>query len=434
MEGFKALRNCPTNSTFKPGDLLVIFGEVFDRGYVNGMVQEAERIGMTVVYGTVGRRDESGNIRPLTSQEISEKNQDNLINIPLEAGFDLEPSSQGISPCDQLAGIKRDEWNDVNLDWEQIEESKQKGKERFLKSTRDFIAELDSKYIKDGVNIHFAHTMAGGIPRAKILMPLLNRVFKGSGKRFLSSKDFWESEIGKLCSETFDEVTANTFETLVEETKNIREKSGSVHISYSAYGYHGCEPLLGDEYKWQSYAPYLQGWAKMKLEDLAKKYWNQGLKTQVFNAPEILTNSSSVFMGIEVCLYPLLRALKFENDGKETSVHEACKPLLNDAKDIDAVDAYTQKYMNTDPEVTKRHWDVWPQHNEEPVMAQMKEASDHLISLHKDRNSLMTLPLSEVVFKTTGKAILCEASNPTEPVLWLGHDLVAKTHLKHFES
>ena len=67
-------------------------------------------------------------------------------------------------------------------------------------------------------------------------------------------------------------------------------------------------------------------------------------------------------------------------------------------------------------------------------MAQMKEASDHLISLHKNKNNLMTLPLSEVVFKTTGKAIVSEASKPTAPVFWLGHDLVAKTHLEHFED
>ncbi|MGH1468197.1 MAG: enoyl ACP reductase FabMG family protein [Bdellovibrionales bacterium] len=432
MENFKALRSCPQNSKFKSGDLLVVFGEVFDQGYVNGMVQEAERIGMKVVYGTVGRRDENNELRVLTAEEIAQKGQSDLINIPLEAGFDLDKSSKGLSPCDQLKGLKRDEWNTVEIDWDQIKESQKAGLGRFLKNSRLFINEVLDKHVTAETNVHFAHTMAGGIPRAKILMPLLNRVFKGSGKRFLYSKEFWDSEIGKLCSMTFDEVTANTFETLITETENVRDKAKSV--SYSAYGYHGCEPLLGDEYKWQTYAPYLQGWAKVKLENIAKKYWDKGLHTQVFNAPEILTASSSVFMGVEVCLYPLLRSLKFENDGKETSVHSVCAELLNDPKDIDTIDTYTQQYMNTDPAVTKVHWDTWPQHNEEPRMAQMKEASDYLISLHKDPKSLLTLPLSQVVFKTTGKAILCEASKPTEPVLWLGHDLVSKTHLESFEK
>ncbi len=432
MRTFNALRTCPENSKFKKNDVLVVFGEVFDQGYVNGMVQEAERVGMTVVYGTVGRRDENNQLRTLTKEEVADKGQSNLINVPLEAGFDLEPSSKGASPCDQLAGLKRSEWEDVKIDWAQINESQEAGQKRFTENTKAFLAEVAKKYVTPETNVHFAHTMAGGIPRAKILMPLLNRVFKGSGKRFLFSKVFWDSEIGKLCSLTFDEVTANTFETLIEETKDIREKAKSV--TYSAYGYHGCEPLLGDEYKWQSYAPYLQGWAKLKLEDIAVKYWEKGIKAQVFNAPEILTKSSSVFMGVEVCLYPLLRSLKFENDGKETSVHESCKNLLKNPSDVDVIDTFTQSYMTTDAELVKEQWAKWPQHNTEPRMAQMKEASDYLISLHKDSNSLMTFPLSEVVFKTTGKAILCEASNPTKPVLWLGHDLVSKTHLNYFES
>lgn len=432
MKDFNALRTCPENSKFKKNDLLIIFGEVFNKGYVNGIVQEAERIGMKVIYGTVGRRDENNNLRALTTEEAAQKGQENLINTPLEAGFDLDKSSKGLSPCDQLKGLKRDEWNTVKMDWNQINESKKTGLKRFLKNTKNFVNEVLEKHVTEDTNVHFAHTMAGGIPRAKILMPLLNRVFKGSEKRFLYSKEFWDSEIGNLCEMTFDEVTAHTFETLITETVSIRNKAKSV--SYSAYGYHGCEPLLNDKYQWQSYAPYLQGWAKIKLEGIAKKYWDKGLHTQVFNAPEILTASSSVFLGVEVCLYPLLRSLKFENHGKETSIHKLCADMLNNPKDINTIDIFTQKYMNTDPEVTKKHWSNWPQHNNEPQMAQMKKASDYLISLHKDPKALLTFPLSEVVFKTTGKAILGEASKPSAPVLWLGHDLVSKTHIKYFEN
>jgi len=38
-----------------------------------------------------------------------------------------------------------------------------------------------------------------------------------------------------------------------------------------------------------------------------------------------------------------------------------------------------------------------------------------------------------VVFKTTGKVILNEASDPKKPVWWLGHDVVAKTQVADFE-
>ena len=430
MKDFQPLSECPKNKTFKEGDLLVVFGEIFDRGYVNGLIEEAQKIGMDVVAGTVGRRDENLKLRPLTAEELSQK-QHKIVNIPLEAGFDHTKSEQGTTPNVQLQGLKRDEWNSVKLDWEQIDDSLKKGQEDFENRSQAFLDEVLSKHYTKGQNVHFAHTMAGGIPRAKILMPLLNRVFKGTGKRFLSSKEFWDSEIGKLSSLSFDEVTARTFEVLIKQTENFRKSSE--HVSYSGYGYHGCAPLLDNNYEWQSYAPYLQGWAKIKLEDIARRYWEQGLKTQVFNSPEILTNSSSVFMGVEVCLYPLVRALAHENKGSETKVHKVCKSLLNDPNDLSKVDSFTQDYMNTDESKQLSEWTNWPTHNSPEQMSKNQEASKFLVELHKDKKNLMTLPLSEVVFKTTGKAILCEASDPKEPVWWLGHDIVAKTHLEHFE-
>lgn len=430
MKDFHPLSVCPENKTFKKGDLLVIFGEVFDKGYVNGLIEEAERIGMQVVAGTVGRRDEELNLRKLREDELSEKKH-KLINIPLEAGFDHTKSSKGQSPNMQLQGVKRDEWQDVKLDWDQIKDSLEQGKQDFEERSQEFFDELFEKHYSKGQSVHFAHTMAGGIPRAKILMPLLNRIFKGAGKRFLSSKEFWESEIGKLCSWSFDEVTARTFEVLIEQTQKFRDESE--HVSYSAYGYHGCAPLLDQNYEWQSHAPYLQGWAKIKLEDIAKKYWDQGVKAQVFNSPEILTNSSSVFMGIEVCLYPLIRALRHENNGQETKIHQACKSLLNNPEDLNVIDSFTQDYMNSNKSKQQSDWENWPTHNQIEQMSKTQEASKHLSELHKDKKELMTFPLSEVVFKTTGKAILCEASNPKRPVWWLGHDIVAKTHIEFFE-
>ncbi len=54
------------------------------------------------------------------------------------------------------------------------------------------------KMIPQGANVMFAHTMAGGVPRAKIILPVMNRVFKGHGERYASSKDFWESTLVAL--------------------------------------------------------------------------------------------------------------------------------------------------------------------------------------------------------------------------------------------
>lgn len=36
--------------------------------------------------------------------------------------------------------------------------------------------------IADGRNVYFAHTMAGGIPKAKVFLAIANRVLQGQGR------------------------------------------------------------------------------------------------------------------------------------------------------------------------------------------------------------------------------------------------------------
>ena len=108
MQKFEPLRQVNPVSGYGENDVLVIFGEVFARGYVNGLIDEAKKAGMKVIYGTVGRRDENEQLRPLTAEELATKDQP-LVNVPLECGFDLAKSSKGVSPCDQLKGLKLSE-------------------------------------------------------------------------------------------------------------------------------------------------------------------------------------------------------------------------------------------------------------------------------------------------------------------------------------
>ena len=126
----KAMRNIPQAAGYKKGDVLVIFGELFSKGYVNGIVDEAKKIGMTIVHSTVGRRDADGGLRALNSEEASSVPQP-FINIPLEAGFDMEKDVSGVSPCDQLQGVKMKEWGNKLLDWDKVEDSKNRATERF---------------------------------------------------------------------------------------------------------------------------------------------------------------------------------------------------------------------------------------------------------------------------------------------------------------
>ncbi len=139
------LREKPSLSPYKKGDVLVLFGELFSRGYANGLVEEAERRGMTVVRATVGRREKDGSLRALNAEEMAAIPQP-FINVPLEAGFDMEPDSKGITPCDQLKDIKLSEWDKATLDWKSVDESKNKGIARFKKNTELFVKELEQQH------------------------------------------------------------------------------------------------------------------------------------------------------------------------------------------------------------------------------------------------------------------------------------------------
>ena len=307
-ENYFPVKNLSEESPFREGDYLIVFGETFQRGYVNGLIESAESLGLKVIYSTMGRREGNGPLRGLNEHELKVKNSP-LINVPLEAGFDLEPSSKGISPVEQLKEVSIKNWETASLDWAQIEESRRKGEERFKNSVKKYLQEVLPQIPKTA-NVLFAHTMAGGFPRARIVMPAANRVFKGLGQRYFSSEAFWATDIGKLCELSFKEVTAKTFQHLLDLTAEFRESRNKTSVAYIAYGYHGTEVLVNGKFQWQSYSPYLQGWAKLHLEQIAKKANEQGILASVYNCPEILTNSSSIFLGVELSLYPLLEALQ----------------------------------------------------------------------------------------------------------------------------
>lgn len=432
MQEFKPLRDIPARPSYSKKDVLVVFGEVFARGYVNGLIDEAKKIGMTVIYGTVGRRDENDALRPLTAEELAAKDQP-LINIPLECGFDLTKSSKGQTPVDQVKGLKLSEWNQAKIDWGQLEESRRKGREDFRKRVASYVQELE-KMIPAGANVLFAHTMAGGVPRAKIIMPVMNRVFKGHGERYTSSREFWDGELGRFADQSFMDVTANSLADLIELTDHLRariKKSGG-ETSYVAYGYHGTEILMGGKYKWQSYAPYLQGFAKLELERIAKRASESGVRASVYNAPEILTNSSSIFLGVEVALYPLLGAFKKEAPDHPLTkeLFKDCDALLKPEHSAEEVLQLTDRYFMSD--VIQKRWSdypAWPQHNGQEQMDLMHQTSRTVIEMHKDEKQLLTARLSETVFRACGKAMISEGFAPRSSTWWIGHDLVARLTL-----
>jgi hypothetical protein len=420
-----------SNTLFRDDDVFVLFGELFGRGYATGLVDEARKAGMKIVGITVGRRDENNNLRALTGEELAaaeERLGGKIINEPLMAGFDLDAPEGEPTPTDLLNGMTVETWKDDELDWAYIETCRQCGVGRFKHTLGRVLRELDGM-IPDGKNVLFAHTMAGGIPKAKAFLVIANRIYKGRGTRHMSSQALVESDLGKMLLQNFDEVSANTFQHLIEGSAPIRERveASGGQVRYVAYGYHGTEVLIGADYHWQTYTNYTQGYAKMRLERIAVEAWANGVKATVFNCPEIRTNSSDVFAGIELSLLPLLRALKKEGDGAWVdALWQECQALLKGGVTLDELLQKVADYQNH--EAMQRYYDFasWPLPNSAEQAEQTIGTSGEIVKLHKDSKVLVSDVLSHHVVTATGQLIFGEVSSPSGPVLWLNHDLVAR--------
>ena len=425
------LRQVPQTNIFRKGDVFVLFGELFGRGYANGLVNEARKAGMEIVGITVGRRDENNALRPLNEEELAEAEANlggRIINLPLMAGFDLDAPPGEPTPTEMLGKLTLKTWTEDKLDWAHIEKCREVGVRRFKDTVAEVMQRLDAM-IPDGCNAFFAHTMAGGIPKAKVFLAIANRIYKGRGDRFMSSQVLLDSDLGKLILMNFDEVSANTFGHLIEGSAAIRarlEASGG-QVRYSAYGYHGTEILIEGRYQWQTYTNYTQGYAKMRLERIARAAWAEGVKATVYNCPEIRTNSSDIFVGVELPLISLLHALRKENGGAwAESQWQACDELLQDGVSIESIVDKIDMFNTSEVMTSYRNFAAWPMPNSQALAEIMIGASDEIVSLHKDRKALITDHLSSLVLEATGPLMFHESSAPAGPVLWLNHDVIAK--------
>lgn len=426
-----SLRHIPQANLFRKGDVFVLFGELFGRGYVNGLIDEARKAGMTIIGITVGRRDENQALRALNAEELAEAEEKlggRIINVPMMAGFDLDAPEGEQNPTEMLAGVTLKSWQEDKLDWAKVERCREAGVRRFTESARQVMGEID-KLIPDGSNVFFAHTMAGGIPKVKAFLAIANRIYKGRGERFMSSRALLDSDLGKLILMNFDEVTANTLQYLITASAPIRERLQATGGSarYTAYGYHGTEILIDDKYTWQTYTNYTQGYAKMRLESVAQAAWDQGIHATVFNCPEIRTNSSDIFVGVELSLFPLLSALKREGGGAWADQQWAiCQQLLEDGVQLQTIIDKIEAYNNDATSATFRNFGAWPMDNTPELAEIMIGTSEDITKLHKDRKALITDHLSSLVLEGAGPLMFHGAAEQIGPVLWLNHDIVAK--------
>jgi hypothetical protein len=431
MTDLTPLRHIPTANVFRKGDVFVLFGELFGRGYVNGLIDEARAAGMTIVGVTVGRRDETGALRPLDAAELAEAEEKlggRIINVPLMAGFDMDAPEGEKNPTEMLSGITLKTWQEETLDWAHIERCREAGVRRFTTSAAQVMQEID-KLVPQGANVFFAHTMAGGIPKIKAFLAIANRIYKGRGERFMSSRALLESDLGKLILMNFDEVSANTLKYLIDASATIRDRvtqSGG-EVRYTAYGYHGTEILIGGDYHWQTYTNYTQGYAKMRLESVAEAAWKNGITATVFNCPEIRTNSSDIFVGVELSLFPLLVALKREGGGAWADEQwRICEELLGEGTSLQQLLGTIEGYNNDATSAEFRNFEAWPMDNTPALADVMIGTSEAITALHKDKKALITDHLSSLVLEGAGPLMFHGASEKIAPVLWLNHDIIAR--------
>jgi hypothetical protein len=431
MTEYRALQQLPDPAGYKTGDVLVLIGELFGRGYTNGLADEARRIGMTIIGTTVGRRESDGALRPLNAEELSTAEAllgGAIINIPLEAGFDMESVDGLPSIAEQLKKARPDDFATISFIEGSVEKACAAGAARF----RSHLAQLEAELLKripTDANIHIAHSMAGGIPRARVFMPLLNRIFKGTGEKFLSSEVFWNSPLGQLCNASFNEVTADTFRYLIEGTAALRERSAvaGTRVCYSAYGYHGTGVLVNGEYRWQSYTPYVQGFAKMRLEEIASEAAANGIPTTVYNCPEIQTNSSALFLGVEISLYPLLSAIRREAGEQIAAPLEArCQAMLKEGETVANLLERADRYLSSPILAQIVDFSTWPQHNTREQAELMLASSAELMEMHADQKQLVCAELSRIVFLATGRLMLHSSWSPASAVIWLNHEIIGR--------
>jgi hypothetical protein len=147
----------------------------------------------------------------------------------------------------------------------------------------------------------------------------------------------------------------------------------------------------------------------------------------VYNCPEILTQSSAIFHGVEVPLYPFIKAIEKEAPSKRQAqvkkLYEFCASKVKNLEEVMQIirDFYASKLYQ---EHTR--FDHWPQHNHPELLAALLETSQKILSMHHDPKDLLTFPLSELILKSSGQIILRGTAQMQNPVVWLNHDVLAK--------
>jgi hypothetical protein len=152
------------------------------------------------------------------------------------------------------------------------------------------------------------------------------------------------------------------------------------------------------------------------------------VRCTVFNCPEIWTGSSALFLGVEVALYPFLRAAVREGPGGAAaqSLWERCRAALKPGASLEALLERADRHLASPVNDPYRSFLEWPQHSGREQLEAMLAASDELMAMSADAKSPMCEELSRPVVGGVGRLMLAASWEPSAPVQWLNHDVIAK--------
>jgi hypothetical protein len=165
----------------------------------------------------------------------------------------------------------------------------------------------------------------------------------------------------------------------------------------------------------------------MRLEEIAARAWEKGVRATVFNCPEIQTNSSALFLGVEISLYPLLNAMEKEGGGPAADrIRTACGSLLKHGVTVEELLTAAEAYLSDPLLEPFREFDSWPHHNTSAQAAFMLNSANAMLEMNRDPKEIVCAELSRAVFRAVGRLMFRTSWAAAAPVYWLNHDVVAR--------
>jgi hypothetical protein len=123
----------------------------------------------------------------------------------------------------------------------------------------------------------------------------------------------------------------------------------------------------------------------------------------------------------------LLSAIRREvGDVTAAPLFERCQGMLKEGETLERLLERAETYLAAPALSGMLDYSSWPQHNTCEQAELMLDASAALMGMHADQKRLVCAELSRIVFLATGRMMISASWNPTAPVLWLNHDLIAR--------